>query len=62
MKNVEQVNGRKQKVVAGETRVALMVGGARNRRSQTGTKNTAKTMAHGGVEGGWSYGGGLTEM
>lgn len=35
-KNVKQANGRKQNVVAGKTRVALMVGGARKKEKPGG--------------------------
>lgn len=52
-------DGRKQKVMVGETNAEMMVSGARSRRSQAGSQSTASTKALSGVKGGRSHGRGL---
>lgn len=50
-----------EEMIEGETRAAIMVGGARSRSSQVGTLSTTRMMTHDGVKGGRSHGGYLAE-
>lgn len=53
---MEQVDGRNlEEMAAGETKVAMTVGGDRSRSNHEGIQNAAGTMAHGEVEGGSSH-------
>lgn len=45
----------------GETRVTMMMGGARSRSSQAGTQSAARMKAHGRVDGGRCHGGDLAD-
>jgi len=61
-KDVEQVIGRNlEKMTVGETKAAMMVGGARSRSNHAGTQSPARTMAHGRVKGERSHGGDLVK-
>lgn len=56
------MKGRKQEeMVAGETRMVLMMGGPRSRSSQAGSQSATRMMAHSRVKGGKSHGGDLSE-
>lgn len=62
--DVEQVNGRKQEKVTGETRAVMMVGGAREERrageAMWGPREQ-RTKAHVRVKRGRSHGGDLAD-